>query len=230
MHDSYISILKALEHTAPYYNSKINVKWIETTDIKNQEHAAKELAGINGVIVPGGFGERGVEGKIECIKYARENNIPFFGLCYGFQLAVIEFARNVCYLKGAHTTEVNPNTEHPVICILPEQEEVKDLGGTMRLGGLDLVVKEDTLAHRLYGSNLVRERFRHRYNVNTKYISQLERMGIVFSGFAPEKKIMQILELPTHKFFVGTQFHPELTSKPLNSNPLFRGFVEACTM
>ena len=229
VHDSYFSIIKAIEHTAPYFGTKAELKWIETTDIKNQEDAKNALGGIDGVIVPGGFGERGVEGKIECVRYCRENNVPYFGLCYGFQMAVIEFARNVCNLVGAHTTEVDPKTEHPVICILPEQEEVKGLGGTMRLGGHDVVVKQNSFANKLYGSQKVRERFRHRYNVNTKYIDQLQERGLVFSGFASEKRIMQILELPNHKFFVGTQFHPEFTSKPLEPNPLFRGFVEACT-
>ena len=228
VHDSYFSIIKAIEHTAPYYGVKAELRWVETTDIKNQEDAKNVLKDIDGVIVPGGFGERGVEGKIECVRYCRENNVPYFGLCYGFQMAVIEYARNVCNLACAHTTEVDPKTEHPVICILPEQEEVKGLGGTMRLGGHDVVVKENTVANKLYNSKKVRERFRHRYNVNTKYIDQLEKFGLVFSGQASEKRIMQILELPNHKFFVGTQLHPELTSKPLEPNPLFRGFVEAC--
>ncbi|MBI4163525.1 MAG: CTP synthase [Candidatus Aenigmarchaeota archaeon] len=228
VHDSYFSIIKAIEHTAPYFGAKAELMWIETTEIKNQDDAKKALKDIDGVIVPGGFGERGVEGKIECVRYCRENNVPYFGLCYGFQMAVIEYARNICNLAGAHTTEVDPKTEHPVICILPEQEEVKGLGGTMRLGGHDVVVKEKSVAHKLYGSAKIRERFRHRYNVNTKYIDQLEKAGLVFSGQAGEKKIMQILELPNHKFFVGTQYHPEFTSKPLEPNPLFRGFVEAC--
>ncbi len=246
VHDSYISILKALEHTSPYYGVKTDVRWVDTTGIKNQEDVEKVLIGVDGIIVPGGFGERGIEGKIECIRFCRENNIPYFGLCYGMQLAVVEYSRNVCGLQDAHTTEVEPKTEHPVICILPEQEEVKGLGGTMRLGGHDVVVKENSLAHKLYKSHggswtavqnssqepnakiLVRERFRHRYNVNTKYIENLEKSGLVFSGRAPEKNIMQILELPNHKFFVGTQYHPEFTSKPLEPNPLFSGFVEAC--
>ena len=228
VHDSYLSILKALEHTAPYYGVKINIKWIDTTEIKNQEDAEKNLKEVQGIVVPGGFGERGVEGKIECIRFTREKNVPFFGLCYGMQLAAIEFSRNVCELTDAHTTEVKPNTENPVIKILPEQEEVRGLGGTMRLGAYDIVIKSGTLAAGLYGKLKVKERFRHRYNVNPKYIDIIEQKGLVFSGSAPEKKIMQILELPGHKFFVGTQFHPEFTSKPLEPNPLFRGFVEAC--
>ncbi len=228
VHDSYMSILKALEHSAANLGYTLEVKWIETTDIKSMEDASRTLFGLNGVIVPGGFGERGVEGKIKCIKHCRDNDLPYLGLCYGFQMAVIEFARNVCGLTDAQTTEVDENTKTPVICILPEQEEVENLGGTMRLGGHDVIIKSGSKAHSLYNTAKVRERFRHRYNVNTKYIDQLEKAGLVFSGFAPEKRIMQILEIPSHRFFVGTQFHPEFTSKPLKPNPLFKGFIEAC--
>ena len=228
VHDAYFSILKALEHTGPYVGAKVSVKWVETTNIQNLEDAKKELTGLNGIIVPGGFGSRGIEGKIACIQHARENNLPFFGLCYGMQLATVEYARNLCGFEGANTTEVDPNTKYPVICILPEQEEVEGLGGTMRLGGHDVVIKKGTIAEKLYGKEKIRERFRHRYNVNVKYIDELEKKGLVFSGFASQKRIMQILEIPTHKFFIGTQFHPELTSKPLEPNPLFLGFVKAC--
>jgi CTP synthase len=227
VHDSYMSILKALEHTAPYLDSKVDVRWIETTRI-TASNVAEHMKGIDGIIVPGGFGARGTEGKIECIRYARENDLPFLGLCYGFQMAVLEFARNVCGAPAAASTEIEPDTDDPYICILPEQEEVQGFGGTMRLGGLDVAVKPGTLAYRLYGRPLVRERFRHRYNVNTKCIELLESKGLVFSGMAPEKRIMQILEVPGRRFHLGTQFHPELTSKPLSPNPLFRGFLEAC--
>lgn len=228
VHDSYLSILKALEHTAPHFGASVNVKWIDTTGV-DSGNVKDELSGLDGIIVPGGFGARGTEGKIECIKYAREKGIPFLGLCYGFQMAALDFARNVCGLKGANTTEIDPNTKDPVICILPEQEEIEELGGTMRLGGHEVVVKGGTRAHKLYGKELVRERFRHRYNMNTKYIDILEKGGMVFSGMAPKKRIMQILELPDHKFFIATQFHPEFTSKPLEPNPLFMGFLDACT-
>lgn len=227
VHDSYMSIIKALEHTAPYYGARVKMEFIETTsmDCKNPE---KHLKGLDGIIVPGGFGERGVEGKIACVRYARENKIPFLGLCYGFQMAVIEFARNVCGLEDANTTEIDDKTKNPVICILPEQEEIKGIGGSMRLGAYDLTVKDGTQAHRLYGKASARERFRHRYNVNTSYIEAIEKGGMRFSGMAPEKRIMQILELPGHPFFMASQFHPELSSKPLSPNPLFKGFVEAC--
>ena len=229
VHDSYMSIIKALEHTAPYYGASPELRWIETTNINNPEQAKKHMEGIDGLIIPGGFGNRGVQGKIECIRYARENKIPFLGLCLGFQLAVLEFARNVCKRKDANSTEFDEATADPVICILPEQEEIKGLGGTMRLGGFDMKIKKGTLAYSLYNKETVRERFRHRWNVNTECIDEFEKKGMVFSGMAPQKRIMQILELKKelHPFFVATQFHAEYTSKPLAPNPLFRGFVEA---
>ncbi len=225
VHDSYISILKALEHTAPYLDAKVSVKWIETTGV-NRDNVKGKMEGLDGLIVPGGFGTRGVEGKIECVRYARENNIPFLGLCLGFQMAVMEFARNVCGLKEANSTEIDHNTKEPVICILPEQEEIDGLGGTMRLGGYDLIVKKGTKAHKIYGKDRIRMRFRHRWNCNTKYIDLLEKHGMVFSGFAPQKRIMQILELPKHPFFFATQYHEELTSKPLSPGPLFKEFIK----
>ncbi len=227
VHDSYMSILKALEHTAPHLRAKVNVRWIDTTGV-DDDNVKEAMKGLDGVIVPGGFGSRGTEGKIACVRYARENDLPYLGLCYGFQMAVIEFARNVCGLEGANSTEIDDKAKHPVICILPEQEEIEGLGGTMRLGGFDMAIKEGTFAHKLYGKTKVRERFRHRYNVDTKCIETLESKGMVFSGVAPGKRIMQILEIPGKRFHVGTQFHPEFTSRPLSPNPLFRGFVEAC--
>lgn len=227
VHDSYLSILKAIEHTSPYVGAKAKIQWIESSTV-TPENVKQKLEGVDGIIVPGGFGERGVEGKIECIRYAREHDLPFFGLCYGLQMAVIEFSRNVCGLKAANTTEIDDETPNPVIYILPEQEEIKGLGGTMRLGGFDLIIEKGTLANKLYGKTHARERFRHRWNVNPKYIECLESKGMVFSGRAPEKKIMQIMELPGKRFFLGTQFHPELTSRPIDPHPLFRGFLEAC--
>jgi CTP synthase len=226
VHDSYMSILKALEHTAPHLRAKVNIRWIDTTGV-DDDNVKEAMKGLDGVIVPGGFGSRGTEGKISCIRYARENNLPYLGLCYGFQMAVIEFARNVCGLKGANSTEIDDKAKNPVICILPEQEEIDGLGGTMRLGGFDMAIKEGTLAHRLYGETKVRERFRHRYNVSTDCIETLESKGMVFSGMAPEKRIMQILEIPGKRFFFATQYHGEFTSRPLNPNPVFKGFVKA---
>jgi len=225
VHDSYLSILKTLEHTAPYLDAKVSVKWIETTGI-NKNNVKQRMQGLDGLIVPGGFGARGVEGKIECIRYARENNIPFLGLCFGFQLAVVEFARNVCGLREANSTEIEPKVKEPVICILPEQEEIDGLGGTMRLGGHDVIIKKGTKTHDIYGKSKIRRRFRHRWNLNTKYIDRLEKHGLVFSGFAPQKRIMQILELSRHPFFFATQYHPEFSSKPLEPEPLFREFIK----
>jgi len=229
LRDSYASIIKALEHAGTHLGTKVNLKWIDTTFL-SEEKAAKELANVQGILVPGAFGSRGAEGKITCIKYAREQKVPYLGLCYGFQMATVEFARNVCGLEGANSTEVNENTPHPVIMLLPEQQRIAELGGNMRLGGYDIEVKEGSFAAELYGSVLVRERFRHRWECNPDYIPQLEANGLIFSGRAPGREIMQILELSrdTHPFFMATQAHPEFTSNPLKPNPMYLGFVKAC--
>ena len=225
--DSYASIINALEHAGIALAADVKIKWIETTSITD-ENAAENLADVDGIIVPGGFGTRGAEGKITCIKYARENNIPYLGLCFGFQMAVIEFARNVCSLTGANSTEIEPGCLEPVIDILPEQKKIEGLGGNMRLGGKDIEIKAQTLAWELFGKvNSVRMRFRHRYEVDPRYIEQLEQSGLVFSGKAPNHPIMQILELPEHPFFMGTQAHPCLTSRPLKPQPMFVGLVAA---
>jgi CTP synthase len=188
------------------------------------------LDGIDGVIVPGGFGLRGIEGKIAVIGHCRTNKIPFLGICYGMQFAVVEFARNVCGLAGANTTEVEEEgiaVEHPVICILPSQKGLKQKGGTMRLGGQDVHIKPHTLAHKYYGSLLVRERFRHRFEVNPKYVPLLEENGMVFSGYEKQENIMQIMELHDHPYFIGGQYHPELISKLEKPEPLFFNLVKA---
>jgi CTP synthase len=225
--DSYASILNALEHAGIAKGSKVNIKWIETSEV-NDKNAAEFLKDVDGIIVPGGFGTRGTEGKISCIKYARENNLPYLGLCLGFQMAVIEFARNVCGLKDANSTEIVPNCPAPVIDILPEQKKIEGLGGNMRLGGRDVELKRGTIAWQIYGKqDSVRLRFRHRYEVDPKYIETFENKGLVFSGKAPNQPIMQILELPDHPFFMGTQAHPCLTSRPLNPEPMFVGLVDA---
>lgn len=228
--DAYASVIHALQHAAMHNGVSVKIKWIETTAIEEGKTTVEqELAGVAGIVVPGGFGKRGVEGKIKCLQWSREKNIPYLGLCYGFQMAVIEFARNVCKLEGAHTTEVEPNAAHKVIDILPEQKKIEGLGGNMRLGAREVEVKEGTNASRLYGNKTkVKERFRHRYEVDPQYIEILEKYGMVFSGKAPEHPIMQILELPSHKFYVGSQFHPEFTSRPLAPNPLYAGFIQAC--
>ncbi len=225
--DSYASIINALEHAGIALGCKESIKWIDTTEI-NDSNAAEALADVDGIIVPGGFGIRGTEGKIACIKYARENKLPYLGLCLGFQMAVIEFARNVCGLKNANSTEIKPKCAEPVIDILPEQKAIEGLGGNMRLGGYDIVLKPDTLAWNIFGKkDSVRMRFRHRYEVDPKYIETLEEKGLIFSGKAPNQPIMQILELQGHPFFMGTQAHPCLTSRPLRPQPMFVGLVAA---
>ncbi len=225
--DSYASILNALEHAGVHLGCKVNVKWIETTTVTEQ-NAAEHLRDADGIIVPGGFGVRGIEGKIACVRYARENGLPYLGLCLGFQAAVIEYARNVCGLKGANSTEVDQKCPEPVIDVLPDQKKIEGLGGNMRLGGRDVEIKPNTKVWELFGKAAsVRMRFRHRYEVDPRYIETLEKSGLVFSGKAPNQPIMQILELPNHPFFIGTQAHPELTSRPLRPHPFFTGLVRA---
>jgi CTP synthase len=225
--DSYASIINALEHAGIVLGGNVDIKWIDTTGV-NDKNAAEHLEDVDGIIVPGGFGTRGAEGKISCIKYARENNLPYLGICYGFQMAVIEFARNICGIKDANSTEIIPDCKQAVIGILPEQKKIEGLGGNMRLGGRDIEVKSDTQAWRLFGkTNSVRMRFRHRYEVDPKYIETLEENGLVFSGKAPDFPIMQILELPDHPYFIATQAHPCLTSRPLNPQPMFIALVAA---
>jgi len=225
--DSYASLIKAIEHAGAALDAKVAIQWVDTTNLTDAK-VADALRGVDGIIVPGGFGVRGTEGKIACVRYARENFIPYLGLCFGFQMAVVEFARNVCGLAGANSTEIEPDTPHPVIDLLPEQRGVKDLGGSMRLGGKDVEVIPDTLASRMFdGAATVRLRFRHRYEVNPDYIERLRAGGMVFSGHAPGQPIMQILELPDHPYFVGTQSHPEFTSRPLRPSPFYLGLVAA---
>ncbi len=229
LRDSYASIIKALEHCGTHHGVRVRIKWIDTSDLTD-ETAADALADVHGIIVPGGFGARGAEGKISCIRHVRENKIPYLGLCYGFQLAVVEFARNVCGLEGANSTELDSECKVPVIDILPEQKQIEGLGGNMRLGGRDIAIRDGTRAKRIFnGASEVRMRFRHRYEVDPRYIEQLEAGGMVFSGRAPDYPIMQILELPEaeHPYFLGTQAHPELISRPLRPEPLFLNLVRA---
>ena len=227
--DSYASILKALEHAGTALGTKVNVSWIDTTQA-NSANVPELLKDVDGIIVPGGFGTRGAEGKIACIEYARTHKLPYLGLCLGFQMAVLEYARNVCGLKRANSTEFDPDCAEPVIDILPEQKKIEGLGANMRLGGQDIDIVPGTLAAELFdGAKRIRLRFRHRYEVDPKYIDVLTKAGLIFSGRHPEHPIMQILELPreVHPFFVGTQAHPCLTSRPLRPSPMFVGLVEA---
>lgn len=229
LHDSYVSIREALRHAFGNLGYDAEIKWIETTDIEEGKLKVEDaLKGMKGIIVPGGFGSRGTEGKIECIKYARENKIPFLGLCLGFQMAVIDYARNVCDLSGANSTEVDSKTPYPVIDILPEQKKINEKGGTMRLGAYPAVLKEGTLVRKLYGKEKISERHRHRYEVNPDYIDKLEKNGLIFSGVSPDRRLMEFLEIPKHKFFAATQAHPEFTTSLLKPNPMFLGFAKAC--
>jgi len=220
--DSYISILEAFRHASAELDAKPEVVWIEAETIEE----GKKIGDVDAILVPGGFGARGVEGKIKTIEHARKNRIPFLGICFGFQLAVVEYGRNVLGLE-CHSTEVKDDTKHPIIMILPEQYGVKEMGGTMRLGSQPILIKEGTLAHKLYRKREIYERHRHRYEVNPDYIDALEKNGLVFSGIAEDKIRMEILELPDHPYFIASQFHPEFKSRPLKPAPLFYGFIDS---
>jgi CTP synthase len=232
VHDSYLSVIKALEHSGPYVGVKPSIKWVEATDIEDGKvKLAEVFEGVDSLIVPGGFGTRGVEGKIAAIKYARENNITYLGLCYGMQLAVVEFARNACGLKGANTTEVDPKTKYPVIDIIPEQEErlkKAEIGGTMRLGDYPAKLKKGSLAHKLYGQETVYERHRHRFELIPSFEKILEKNGMLISGVWPKKNLAEFVEIPSHKYFIASQAHLEMTSRPLRPHPLFVGLLKAC--
>lgn len=231
LEDSYASILEALKHCSANLKAKINVRMIDTEKANCQEDAQRLLEGIDAVIVPGGFGSRGVEGKIQMIRYCRENNIPFLGICLGLQLAMVEFARDVCGLKDANHTEMVPETEVPVIDILPDQKNITQKGGTMRLGAYPAVMKEKTMIWELYGKEKeVSERHRHRYEVNPDYHKTLLDNGMIFSGMSPDRRLVEFIELPRekHRYFVGTQAHPELKSRLEKPGPLFYGLIKAC--
>ncbi len=227
LRDSYISIVEALRHAAWSMERDVNVLWFEAEDFEENKEKLKELSDAQGILVPGGFGKRGSEGKILAIKYARENNIPYLGICFGFQLAVVEFARNVMKKKKANSAELDHDTPYPVIDILPEQKDIEQLGGTMRLGEIPLEIEEGTIAYRIYGRKNVRERHRHRYEVNPKFIKDIEKHGIKFSARSDKGRRMEILELPGHIHFIATQFHPEFKSRPLKPAPVFFSFVKA---
>jgi len=229
--DVYISVIESLKHAAGALGRKLKIDWLDSSDYEEGKKLS-ELKKYDGILVPGGFGERGVEGKIKVIQFARENKIPYFGLCYGMQLAVIEFTRNVLGLKDAHTTEINPKTNNPVIVIMDEQRKhmaESNYGGTMRLGAYPCLLKEGTIARGAYKQDRISERHRHRFEVNPKYIEQLDKKGLVFSGTSPDKVLMEIAELPRskHPFFLGTQFHPEFKSSLLKPHPLFVEFIRA---
>lgn len=230
--DAYISVIEALKISAAHLGRKAQIDWLSAKSFEGGTNKFPELAKYDGILVPGGFGETGIEGKIATIKYCRENKIPYFGLCYGMQLAVVEFARNVLGLKDANTTEINPKTKNPVIDIQFDQKkilETQNMGGTMRLGSYPCLLKKGTIARDAYKNEVVRERHRHRYEVNPDYIEMIEKAGLVFSGISPDGKLMEIAELPKskHPFFVGVQFHPEFLARPLSPHPLFTEFLKA---
>jgi len=236
--DSYLSVIESIKHSAAFWGVRPEIRWLDSGQfeaVKDGGRGAeglKELDGFDGIIVPGGFGSRGVEGKLAAIRYCRENKIPYFGLCYGMQLATVEYARNVLKLKGADTTEIDPKTKNPVIDILPEQKKLmaeKRYGASMRLGACPAVLKKGTIAYGAYGQEKISERHRHRYEVNPAYVKRLEHGGLVFSGVSPSRRLMEVAELPraVHPFFLGSQFHPELKSRPLRPHPLFKEFVKA---
>ena len=224
--DSYISIKEALNHAAAHNDIHANIEFLSTEEYEEDTDKIHEINKFDGVLVPGGFGSRGVEGKIAVIQYCREHNIPFFGICYGFQLSVIEYARNVCKLDKAHTFEIDPKTPHPVIDILPEQKNVTDMGGTMRLGKHKIILDKGTQFEKLYQSNEIYERHRHRYEVNPEYIETLKENNLIFSGYSEDGKRMETLELSNHPCFIATQYHPEFQSRPQKPAPPFFKFIK----
>jgi len=224
--DAYISVAESLKHGGIACNARVNIHWIDSEALESEE-VEDRLAGMDAIVVCGGFGARGVEGKIKAIRFARENRIPYLGLCYGMQMAVIEFARNVCKLKDAHSEECAPNSSHPVIHILPEQKNVKDKGASMRLGAYKCHLVGGSLAEKLYGEPSIQERHRHRYELNNDYRELFKKHGLECSGISPDYRLVEIIEIPKHPFFIATQFHPEFKSRPNRAHPLFRGVVEA---
>jgi CTP synthase len=224
--DAYLSICEALKHSAASLGVQVVIRPIEAGMLR-ETNAADVLSGIDGVLVPGGFGHRGIEGKIEAVRYARERGVPFLGICLGMQVAVIEFARNVLGFSDAHSTEFNPDTTHPVIDLLPSQRGMRNKGGTMRLGNYRCLLERSSQSFALYGQEEIWERHRHRYELNEYFVDQLERKGMVMAGFNPEYQVVEIVELREHPFFVGVQFHPEFKSRPNRPHPLFLGFLKA---
>ncbi len=231
--DAYVSVIEAVKFSSYWKDATTNLTWINSKEYESNPKKIEELSAFDGVIVPGGFGESGIEGVIMTIEYVRKNKIPYLGLCYGMQLAVIEYCRNVIGWKDAHTAEINPKSSHVVIDIMPEQKknlENGNYGATMRLGAYPAKLKNGTIAQASYGMSEISERHRHRYEVNPKYVGEIEKAGLIFSGTSPDGSLMEIVELPksVHPFFLGSQFHPELKARPLHPHPLFTSFVESC--
>jgi CTP synthase len=224
--DAYISVVESLKHAGAKLDCLVNIKWVLSEDV--EKHGAKEyLSDVDGILVPGGFGDRGIEGKIMAAEYARVNKIPYLGLCLGMQIAVIEFARHVAKMDRAHSTEFDPQSPYPVIDLMPDQHNVTQKGGTMRLGKYPCKLKAGSIAEKVYGTSDISERHRHRYEVNNALREELSKKGIIFSGLSPDDRLVEMIELPDHPYFVACQFHPELKSRPDNAHPLFVGLVEA---
>ena len=226
LHDAYISVVEALKHGGIDNRAVVNIKWIDS-ELVTEENAGELLKDVTGILVPGGFGDRGINGKIAAIRYAREHGVPFLGLCLGMQLAIVEYARHAAGLEDAHSIELDPNTPYPVIALMPDQNGVEDIGGTLRLGSCPCVLDKTSRAYALYGTDQIEERHRHRYEVNNDYRSVLTEHGMVLSGLSPDGRIVEMIELREHPFFLATQAHPELKSRPNRPHPLFKGFVEA---
>lgn len=226
LHDAYLSVAESLRHGAIAHNAAVDIEWIPSETLTD-ENAFSILGQVDGILVPGGFGDRGIEGKISAIRYARENNIPFLGICLGMQLAIVEFTRNVIGYSDAHSAELNPDTTHPVINLMPEQDGVTDLGGTLRLGSYPCVLDKHSKAYELYGEEIIHERHRHRYEVNNSYRDDFKKHDLILSGLSPDGRIVEMIELKDHPWFVATQAHPEFKSRPNRPHPLFRGFVGA---
>jgi CTP synthase len=226
LHDAYISVVESLKHAGIHHEVNVDIKWInsEHLDHTNSDEA---FADVDGILVPGGFGDRGIEGKIIAVKYARTHKKPFFGICLGMQCVVIEYARNVLGLEGAHSSELNPETRYPVIDIMPEQKDIDELGGTMRLGAYPCKVSEGSKASQAYGEALIYERHRHRYEYNNEFREQLTTAGLKITGVSPDERLVEMVEIEDHPWFVGVQFHPEFKSRPNRSHPLFRDFIGA---
>jgi len=224
--DSYVSINEALRHAGAVNDARVNIDWVETETFESNPSRLQELDDRDGILIPGGFGARGTEGKIMSISYARQHNIPFLGICFGFQMAVVEFARNIG-ISQASSTEISPDAEDPVIDLMPEQKEVEEMGATMRLGASKILVTPKTLAHRLYRADVIYERHRHRYEVNQKYLGTIRNAGLVFSGRSSDSKRMEILEIPSQRFHLATQFHGEFKSRPNRPAPTYNGFIKA---
>ena len=227
LHDAYKSITESFIHAGVENNTKVKVVWVNTEKIKNDKDAAKSFKDIDGILLPGGFGSRGAEGKILTSKFARENNIPFLGICLGLQCAVIDYARNVCKINDANSSEFKPKSKNKVIDLMESQRAIKLKGGTMRLGSYDCEISTGTKAYSIYRKKTIRERHRHRFEVNNKYVSKMEKNGLIFSGMNKKLGVVEIIELKNHPWFVGCQFHPELKSRVDKAHPLFREFVKA---